>query len=63
MSWFQKLKLSMQIAICAAAENQPEKNSTAAKFFYLRGFLAGRIFFSGFSAAPTFSAMAAKFGG
>jgi len=42
----------MHIAICAAAENQPEKNSSA-----------GRIFFGGFSAAPNFSAMAAKFGG
>ena len=45
MSWFQKSKRCMHIAICAAAENQPEKNLVAAEFFYLRGFFAGRIFF------------------
>jgi len=39
MSWFQKSKLSIHIAICAAAENQPEK-----KFGGGRIFLSSRIF-------------------
>jgi len=31
---------SMHIAICAATENQPEKNLAAAEFFYLSVFSA-----------------------
>ena len=48
MSWFQKSKLCMHIAICAAAENQPEKNSSAAEFFFLADFRLAEFFSADF---------------
>jgi len=49
--------------ICTTAENEPEKNPSAAAFFSSADIRPAAFFSGGFSAPSFFSAAAAKFGG